>query len=47
MCANVNMGAVIVGYGIAVYGRLSFTNDAFVFWCFVLSILCLPLIKAS
>ena len=32
MCANVKMGAVIVGYGIAVYCRLSFTNDIFVFF---------------
>ena len=29
VCANVNMGALIVGYGIAVYGRLPFTNDTF------------------
>ena len=30
VCANVKMGTVIVGYGFAVYGRLSFTNDIFV-----------------
>ena len=32
VCANVKMGTVIVGYGIDVYGRLSFTNDIFVFF---------------
>ena len=32
VCANVKMGTVVVGYGIAVYGRLSFTNDIFVFF---------------
>ena len=31
-CANVKMGTVIVGYGIAVYGCLSFTNGIFVFF---------------
>ena len=30
--ANAKMGAVIVGYGIAVNSRLSFTNDIFVFF---------------
>ena len=30
VCANVKMGTVIVGYGIAVYGRLRFTNDILV-----------------
>ena len=29
VCAKVKMGTVIVGYGIAVYGRLSFTTDIF------------------
>ena len=32
VCANVTMGTVIVGYGIVGYGRLSFTNDIFVFF---------------
>ena len=30
VCANVKMGTVVVGYGSAVYGRLSFTNDILV-----------------
>ena len=35
VCANVKMGTVIVGYGIVVWGRLSFTNDIFVFFSVV------------
>ena len=30
VCANVNMGTVIVGCSIALYGRLSLTNDILV-----------------
>ena len=35
VCADVKMGRAIVGYGIAVYGRLSFANDIFVFFDFM------------
>ena len=31
-CANVKMGTAIVGYGVVVNGRLSFTNDVFLFF---------------